>query len=114
MQYQVRYTGLAFQEVKEAFGWYREQASDQVPERFLKEVDRAEGHLRSNPQLYQRMTDEVRHLVLRRYPYALVYAISTDVVLVLGCFHSSRKPLTMAAWLARDRDGGVLESDDLH
>jgi plasmid stabilization system protein ParE len=41
MVFQVRYTGLAAQEIKEAFVWYREQAGDQVAERFMDEVDRA-------------------------------------------------------------------------
>jgi toxin ParE1/3/4 len=101
MAYQVRYTGLAAYEVKEAYAWYRSQAGDSVTSRFLDEVTRAESHLRSNPHLYQRIADEVRHLVLRRYLYALIYAISGDGVDVLGCLHSSREPLTLAAWLSR-------------
>lgn len=102
--YQVRYTVLAAHEVKEAFAWYLEQAGDPVAQRFMDEVARAESHLCNNPHLYQRITREVRHLVLRRYPYALIYAISDHVVLVLGCLHSSREPLTLAAWQAR-REG---------
>lgn len=101
MAYQVRYTGLAAYEMKEAFAWYRAQAGESVASRFLDEVARAESHLRSNPYLYQRIADEVRHLVLRRYPYALIYAISRDGVDVLGCLHSSREPLSLAAWLSR-------------
>ena len=102
MAFRVRYSRLAAQEVQEAFAWYRDQAGESVALRFMDEVGRAESHLHSNPYLYQRIAAEVRHLVLRRFPYALIYAISDDVVTVLGCLHSSREPLTLAAWLERD------------
>ena len=114
MAYQVRYTGFAAHEVREAFAWYRDQASETVAARFMDEVARAEGHLHSNPFLYQRIAEEVRHLVLRRFPYALIYAISGDVVTVLGCLHSSREPLTLAAWLSRGAGEPTRKEDDFH
>jgi plasmid stabilization system protein ParE len=114
MAYQVRYTGLAAHEVKEAFAWYLDQAGETVAEGFMDEVARAEGHLRSNPFLYQRVADEVRHLVLRRYPYALIYSISGDAVHVLGCFHSSRQPLTLAAWLGRESSDVLPKEEGFH
>lgn len=111
MAYQVRYSGVAAHEVREAFAWYLEQAGETVAARFMDEVARAEGHLRSNPYLYQRLAEDVRHLVLRRYPYALIYAISGDDVHVPGCLHSSREPLTLAAWLSRGA-GGIMPTED--
>jgi plasmid stabilization system protein ParE len=102
MPFVVRYSALAAHELREAFAWYSDQAGEAVALRFLEEVERGESHLRSNPHLYQRINAEVRHLVLRRFPYALIYAISDDFVTVLGCLHSSREPLSLADWLARD------------
>lgn len=101
MAFRVRYSALAEQEVREAFAWYRDHAGESIAIGFIDEVGRAQSHLQSNPHLYQRIAAEVRHLVLRRFPYALIYAISDDVVTVLGCLHSSREPLTLAAWLNR-------------
>lgn len=112
--YEVRYTGLAAHEVKEAFAWYRDQAGETVASHFMDEVARAEGHLRSNPYLYQCIAQEVRHLVLRRYPYALIYAISGDAVRVLGCLHNSREPMTLAAWLSRGAGDLMPKEDDIH
>ena len=113
MDHQVRYTLLAQQDVSNAFAWYRTKAGDDVAERFMVELARCEGHLRSNPFLYRRMAAEVRQLVLRRFPYVLVYAIDRDCVVVLGCFHSSRNPLALNEWLARGKNAGVVD-DGLH
>ena len=114
MNYQVGYTGLAKLEVEAAFAWYMEQAGTKVAERFMEEIDRVEGHLRSNPHLYQRIADGVRHLVLRRYPYALIFAIDEQVVTVLGCLHSRREPFTLKDWLARGAAKPLTGRDDIH
>ena len=113
MVYQVRYTLLAAREVRDAYNGYHEQAGERVASRFMDEIARGEGPLCHNPHLYQRIEGEVRHLVLRRYPYALVYAIFSDVVQVLGCFHSRREPMTLSDWLKRG-DSGALPDADLH
>jgi plasmid stabilization system protein ParE len=104
--YEVRYTALATFELTEAYAYYldREPAAASG---LMQEVSRAETFLQRNPHLYQRVGPDIRHLVLRRYPYALVYTVvepSTDrlgTVLVLGCFHSSRQPITQAAFETR-------------
>ena len=80
MVYRVRYTQLAAREVRDAYNWYQEQAGERVASRFMDEIARGEGHLCHNPHLYQRIEGEVRHLVLRRNPYALIYAIAGDTV----------------------------------
>ena len=113
MVYRVRYTQLAAREVRDAYNWYHQQAGERVASRFMDEIARGEGHLCHNPHLYQRIEGEVRHLVLRRYPYALIYAIAGDVVQVLGCFHSRREPMALADWLMRG-DSAPLPDADLY
>lgn len=113
MVYSVHYSQLAAREVRDAYGYYLAQAGEKVAARFMDEIARGEGHLCHNPHLYQRIEGEVRHLVLRRYPYALIYAIVGETVQVLGCFHSSREPMALASWLKRG-DSPVLPDADLH
>lgn len=48
------------------------------------------------------------------YPYALIYAISGDAVTVLGCLHSSRELLTLAAWLGRGAGASIPNEDGFH
>lgn len=106
--YEVRYTTLATFELTEAYAYYLERAPTAAIG-LMQEVSRAETFLQRNPQLYPRVGPDIRHVVLRRYPYALVYTVvepSTDdvgTVLVLGCFHSSRQPITQAEFEARMR-----------
>ncbi len=111
MVYQVRYTQLAASEVRDAYNYYNKEAGERIASRFLDEIARGEGHLCHNPHLYQRIEGEVRHLVLRRYPYALIYAIVGDTVQVLGCFHRSREPMTLADWLKRGDSAGPPDAD---
>jgi plasmid stabilization system protein ParE len=44
--------------------------------------------------LYQRVEDEIRRAILRRFPYSLFYVIEQDQVIVLACMHQHRKPKT--------------------
>jgi plasmid stabilization system protein ParE len=106
--YEVRYTALATFELTEAYGWYLER-EPAAAIGLMQEVSRAETFLQRNPHLYQRIDPGIRHLVLRRYPYALIYTVletpadGWGTVLVLGCFHSSRQPVTQAEFEARMR-----------
>ena len=50
--------------------------------------------LSAHRELYQRVEDEIRRAVLRRFPYSLFYVIEQDLVVVLACMHHHQKPRT--------------------
>jgi plasmid stabilization system protein ParE len=89
--YSVRHKPAAAAEVEDAIGWYSQPDINQGAA-FVQELERTEAHLRSHPELYQRVEDEIRRAVLRRFPYSLFYVIENDVVLVLACMHQHRNP----------------------
>ncbi len=67
----------------------------QVPglgEDFEVEVRRATDLLRQHPELGPHLDDELRGFVLIRFPYTLIYSVSSTVLHVLVVAHQNRRP----------------------
>lgn len=92
----VRIVAEAETEAQEAALWYEQQRQGLGVE-FL---DSFEGALRAigiTPQGFTRIrrvgsSREVRHFVLQRFPYRIVYEVRSDEVLVLAVAHVRRRP----------------------
>lgn len=93
MSFQVIYKLLAQIEALEAFEWYG-QAHIGMGESFLAELERTNGFISNNPQLYPAVDAEIRRANLSRFPYSLFYVIDDQTVNVLSCFHQHREPKT--------------------
>lgn len=66
-----------------------------VPElglRFADEVERVIQLLVDHPELGSKVDAELRHFVLRKFPFSVVYAISADLISVVAIAHGSREP----------------------
>ena len=93
MPYAVRYKRAAAAEVEFAITWYAKPEINQASA-FVKDLERTESHLRLQPALYQKVEDDIRRAVLRRFPYSLFYVIEGEQVVVLACMHHHQKPRT--------------------
>ncbi len=93
MPYSVRYKRAAAAEVEAAIAWYAQPEINQASA-FVRDLERAESHLRIQPALYQRVEGEIRRAVLRRFPYSLFYVIEQNYVIMLACMHQHQKPRT--------------------
>lgn len=60
--------------------------------RFADEVERVIDLLLQHPELGSRIDDELRHFVLRKFPFSVVYAVIADVLYVVAIAHGSREP----------------------
>ena len=78
-------------EVAEAAHWYEERRQG-LGKEFLSAFAAATASLRHNPKMYAIVAENARRLVLRRFPYSVIYEIQGDEVVVLACFHESRDP----------------------
>lgn len=88
---EVRFHPEAQAEYEGALAWYqarRRQAAD----RFEAEVERVLGLVTSNPGLFPQYDDEHRFVMLRRFPYSVVYRVLADGIHVMAVAHSRRKP----------------------
>jgi plasmid stabilization system protein ParE len=67
----------------------------EVPElghRFGEEVERVIHLLLEHPEMGARVDDSLRHFVLRKFPFSVVYAVASDLIYILAIAHGSREP----------------------
>lgn len=91
----------AEQELLEAAYRYESEISG-LGHNFGDEVHRVVQLLVSSPALGSRVDDDLRHFVLRRFPFSVVYAVLPDVIYVVAVAHGSRQP---GYWISRVQDG---------
>jgi toxin ParE1/3/4 len=48
------------------------------------------------PNAFAAVSGEFRRVLLRRFPYSLVYELQGDTLVVLACFHHRRNPRTLS------------------
>ena len=90
----------AEQELYEAASRYESEVSE-LGFRFADEVERVILLLLDHPELGSRLDDELRHFVLRRFPFSIVYAVASDVGCIVAVAHGSREP---GYWRPRVQD----------
>jgi len=93
VRYSVRYKRAAAAEVENAIVWYAKPEINQTSA-FVNDLQLTESHLRTHPELYQRVEGDVRRAVLRRFPYSLFFLIEQDQVVVLAFMHQHQRPRT--------------------
>lgn len=67
----------------------------QVPglgERFGAEVRRATALLLEYPEIGARVDTDLRRSLLNRFPYTLIYSVSSDALCIVVVAHQSRRP----------------------
>ena len=59
---------------------------------FLDEIEYATATIIEYPQVGPIIHSEIRRLLTRQFPYALLYRIDGDEILVLAVMHQRRRP----------------------
>lgn len=91
----------AARELRDARRWYAREASVFVAGRFLAEFHRLKRILSLQPTRSPELEPGVRRLLFRdRFPYALVYIVRHQQVVIIAVMHQHREP---GYW--RDRIG---------
>lgn len=77
----------------EALEFYTE-VSVKLGNQFTSEVERIVDHICEYPEAAQKIDDQVgvRRIVIHQFPFAIVYAVKTDVIIILAVMHTSRRP----------------------
>jgi plasmid stabilization system protein ParE len=84
-------------DVEAAFDWYEDERPGLGME-FLGELRAAYNRIAGGPHGYQDLRLGIRRALLRRFPYAVYFAVDGDVVVVIAVLHASRDP---AEWQRR-------------
>ena len=81
----------AVDEAAAARQWYADR-STVAATAFDAELDRGVDSLREAPLRWPPDSKDVRRLLLRRFPFALVYRIKLDEIQVIAVAHLHRRP----------------------
>ncbi|HET7230416.1 MAG TPA: type II toxin-antitoxin system RelE/ParE family toxin [Longimicrobium sp.] len=82
---------VAEDDVEAAYRWYEEQSPGLGAE-FLRSVEVGLASIERNPEACQKVYKHARRALLRRFPYALFYVASPELIEVIGCIHTRRHP----------------------
>lgn len=66
--------------------------------RFTNAVQVAVDHIVESPQSWRILEDEVRRYLTKVFPYAVLYSVESDYVLIVAVMHCHREP---GYWLQR-------------
>ncbi|HEX5645389.1 MAG TPA: type II toxin-antitoxin system RelE/ParE family toxin [Nitrospira sp.] len=78
-------------EVNEAAKYYEERVPG-LGLLFLAAVEEAAEKVLANPEAFQLVGEEIRHKLIRRFPYSLLYVIEPDRIRVIAVAHQKRRP----------------------
>ena len=93
----IKFLTFARQEIDEAYLWFEERASGKGFD-FLDELDRAVRLVVSFPLASPEIEPGIRRCIFAHFPYALLYGIDVDTIVVLAVAHTHRRP---RYWLSR-------------
>jgi plasmid stabilization system protein ParE len=78
-------------ELTEAVDWYEERAPGLGAE-FLRTVNAAIASIHRQPRAYPITCENIRRVVLRRFPYSIFYTATDQEILIVACIHGKRDP----------------------
>ncbi len=84
-------------DVAATYQWYENEQPGLGLE-FLDQLRSTYDRIAARPFQYQDLRSGIRRALLRRFPYAVYFAVEGDLVIVLAVLHASRDP---AKWQRR-------------
>lgn len=87
----VRYLTIADQEATEAAEYY-ESRQLRLGFDFVEELLRTESRIAEHPNAWARISRVARSCVMRRFPYSVIYRVTTDEIVIVAIHHHSRDP----------------------
>lgn len=78
-------------DIQETIDWYDSRRMG-LGKEFLLSLDNAINNLQVNPFQYPCQYNEVRRILLKRFPYQVIFVVNNQNIGVLGVLHTSRNP----------------------
>ncbi|RKR82682.1 ParE-like toxin of type II ParDE toxin-antitoxin system [Mucilaginibacter gracilis] len=89
--YQIVIKPKAVDMARDAYVWYELQQPG-LGELFLKELDNCYDKLEAWPIAYAKIRKNFRQIILKKFPYVLVFEIIKHEVVIYAVFHTSLSP----------------------
>ena len=74
-----------------AYHWYEERSPGLGAE-FRLSLDATIHRISTHPFVYPEQHRGLRHTLVRRFPYAVYFRVSEDIILVVAVIHAKRHP----------------------
>jgi plasmid stabilization system protein ParE len=74
-----------------AFSWYYKRGA-MLAANFESEIDRAIRLISHNPSRWAKFDSQRRRFIVRKFPYAIIYEVHGQEVVVLAVAHGKRRP----------------------
>jgi plasmid stabilization system protein ParE len=83
--------GECVQDLQDARDWYEAERPGLGSE-FRASIEQALTRIREHPLRFRVLVADLRHALVRRFPYRLLYRIEGEVIQVVACYHGRRDP----------------------
>ncbi|RTL40858.1 MAG: type II toxin-antitoxin system RelE/ParE family toxin [Burkholderiales bacterium] len=90
---QIRFRPQARQEVLDAADWYRQRMPG-LDREFLLAVDAAVKAAAARPLTFPVIEESMRRVLVKRFPYSIVFDVLGQDLIVLAVFHRRRQPIS--------------------
>lgn len=97
MKRTIRFREEAEAELRAAREWYEARRKGLGME-FLLCIEATLAAIARRPEQFRQLRGEIRRAMVRRFPFAILFAADDEAVVVLSVFHGSRDP---ADWQRR-------------
>ena len=87
----VQFDPLAAKEFASSFDYYEAQEPG-LGDRFKQEVWSAIEIIERHPQAGQQVRPKIRKVLIRRFPYKLIYTVQDDLIYLIAVAHGYREP----------------------
>lgn len=81
----------ALAEAVAAAAWYRERSA-RAATAFEAEIVHAMDRISAAPDRYPPYVEETRRILLRRFPYAIIYRLNAESIEIVAVAHGRRRP----------------------
>ena len=88
---QLKFTGEALLDIEDIVLWYEEQRIG-LSYDFELCLEAGISEIVRMPSAFQKKYKNVKVTFIQRFPYGIHYIIRTDVIIIIGIFHTSRSP----------------------
>ena len=82
----------AEQDLRDAAEFYRQHAGTALSQSLFSEFERSVGVILEHPGVGQLWRNGKRRYVMQRFPYSLIYSVSSEEICILAVAHHSRRP----------------------
>ena len=78
-------------EFEEAVQFYKQRGRN-LGRRFAREIRATIARIVATPDRWRVLEDDVRRCLVRVFPYAVLYTIEKDCILIVAIMHGKRRP----------------------